>query len=99
MIDREEVIKGLECCMSEKTCHGHCPYNGECEVGGYYYSKAIEDAIALLKAQEPIAPKSVVRGAIVQWRCGACDARLGDCLMGDIDNYCRHCGRAVKWNG
>lgn len=57
----------------------------------------VYEALALLKAQEPIAPKRVVRGVIVQWRCGACDARLGDCLMGDIDNYCRHCGRAVKW--
>lgn len=54
MIDREKVIKGLECCMSEKVCHSPCPYNGECEEGGYYYSKAIEDAIALLKAQESI---------------------------------------------
>lgn len=63
------------------------------------YSEAINLAIEALKAQKPIVPKRVVRGAIVQWRCGACDARLGDCLMGDIDNYCRHCGRAVKWNG
>ena len=52
-MDVGRVIKGLECCISEKTCHSHCPYNGECEEGGYYYSKAIEDAIALLKAQQP----------------------------------------------
>lgn len=53
MTNREKVIKGLECCMSEKGCHSPCPYNGECEEGGYYYSKAIEDAIALLKEQQP----------------------------------------------
>lgn len=52
MTEREKVIKGLECCMSEKMCHSPCPYNGECEYGGYYYSKAIEDALALLKAQD-----------------------------------------------
>ena len=53
MADREKVIKGLECCISEKMCHVPCPYNGECDEKGYYYSKAIDEAIALLKAQEP----------------------------------------------
>lgn len=53
MIDREKVIKGLECCMSDKLCNSPCPYKGQCDDGGYYYSKAIEDAIELLKAQEP----------------------------------------------
>ena len=53
MIDWEKVIKGLECCMAEKICTSKCPYKGQCDDGGYYYSKAIEDAISLLKAQEP----------------------------------------------
>lgn len=53
MIDREKVIKGLECCMAEKICASKCPYKGQCDDGGYYYSKAIEDAISLLKEQEP----------------------------------------------
>lgn len=53
MIEKEKVIKGLECCMPEQICKG-CPYKetDECEDRGYYYSKAIEDAIALLKEQE-----------------------------------------------
>ena len=54
MADREKVIKGLECCMSEKICNSPCPYKGQCDNGGYYFSKAIEDAIGLLKAQEPM---------------------------------------------
>lgn len=53
MPDREKVIKGLECCMSEKMCRNKCPYKGQCDDGGYYYSRAIEDALELLKAQEP----------------------------------------------
>lgn len=53
MTDREKVIKGLECCMSEKICNSPCPYKGQCDNGGYYFSKAIEDAIDLLKSQEP----------------------------------------------
>ncbi len=54
MVNRENVLKGLECCMSEHICRG-CPYRekDECKVGGYYYSRAVEDAIALLKEQEP----------------------------------------------
>lgn len=94
MDNREKVIKALMCCMFGCD-HVSCPYNKleDCE-GTLHY-----DALTLLKAQEPIVPKRVLRGAIMQWRCGACDARLGDPLMGDIDNYCRHCGKAVKWDG
>lgn len=53
MADREKVIRGLECCMSESLCY-KCPYKSkdECENGKYYYSKSIEDAIALLREQE-----------------------------------------------
>ena len=53
MAELEKVIKGLECCMSEKICASQCPYKGQCDDGGYYYSRAIEEAISLLKAQKP----------------------------------------------
>ena len=53
MADVEKVIKGLECCMAEKMCCNKCPYKGQCDDGGYYYSRAIEEALELLKAQEP----------------------------------------------
>lgn len=53
MIDSEKVVKGLECCMSDKLCNSPCQYKGQCDDGGYYYSKAIEDAIELLEAQKP----------------------------------------------
>lgn len=53
MTDRDKVIKGLECCMAEKICDSKCPYKGQCDDGGYYYSRAIEEAIELLKEQEP----------------------------------------------
>lgn len=53
MPDRGKVITGLECCMSEKICSSKCPYKGQCDDGGYYYSKAIADALSLLKEQEP----------------------------------------------
>lgn len=75
MADREKVIKGLECCMSDKLCNSPCPYKGQCDDGGYYYSKAIEDAIELLEAQKPsVMTLDEVRAAEVVWleQVGAC---------------------------
>ena len=112
MADREKVIKGLECCMSEKGCHSPCPYNGECGDGGYYYSKAIEDAIALLKAQELV--DAIKRGQDEQEdreRPPLPPIRHEDlCLVFlcpecgcDLRYYrcerCYRCGRRVKWDG
>lgn len=52
MNDREKVIKGLECCIKcdpdDKTRCGECPYEGAC------LNRLKADALALLKAQEPI---------------------------------------------
>lgn len=41
MNDRVKMIKGLECCMAEKICDSKCPYKGQRDDGGYYYSRAI----------------------------------------------------------
>ena len=49
MIDREKVIKGLECCS--KGCSGGCTYSVE---GGDCCTALAADALKLLKAQEPI---------------------------------------------
>lgn len=96
LTDREKIIKGLECCMSETQCH-KCPYRGECDDKGYYYSKAIDDAIALLKS-EPSEP---------QRRYLRCDNKYSDLytcsICGYMDlhykqQYCGGCGRKVNWN-
>ena len=50
----------------------------------------IDNAIALLKAQEPVEP--VYEIGIT--RCGQCNHEI-DKYGGD--NYCPQCGRAVKW--
>ena len=54
-----------------------------------------KDAIALLKEQEPIKPKSKVRhgenGQIQHW-CGNCMA-----MLHGKPKYCSNCGRQVKW--
>lgn len=58
MIDHDKVIKGLECCIVQTDefpplCE-ECPYCDE-KIGSCdYYRDILSDALALLKAQEPI---------------------------------------------
>lgn len=53
-------------------------------------ARTIEDAIALLKAQEALEP---VYGLGIT-RCGQCNNEI-DKYGGD--KYCPNCGRKVKW--
>ena len=101
MPDREKVIKGLECCVTMPDIYPRCeecPYadaEGTCaNLNGLH-----RDALALLKAQEPVEP--VVD--IDTWKCGNCghtlehQQLLGDnVLLHEQYNYCPECGRAVK---
>ena len=61
MMDREKVIKGLECCIIHVSCaaDGGCPYKSQADAN--CLDTAIKDAIALLNAQEPvvIAPETM----------------------------------------
>lgn len=57
--------------------------------------------LALLKEQEPIAPKLEQESMV----CGVCghdviwQKMLGDNMWhDDYLNFCPHCGRAVKWD-
>lgn len=91
-MNREEVIKGLECCFDCDYLDGDCfvcPYkdNPSCA------DKLKADIIALLKAQEPVKP--VWMGEEMRigfYACGACGMN-----MGTNPNYCWHCGKKVKW--
>ena len=51
---REKVIKALECCVIHVNCaaDGGCPYRPHADAN--CLNTAIKDALALLKAQEPI---------------------------------------------
>ena len=54
MIDREKVIKGLECCLA--NAHNKCPYTSTDEGVDEVIpctTYLMQDALALLKAQEP----------------------------------------------
>lgn len=55
MGEYEKVIKGLECCVAQPLpkCEA-CPYEADTEEGTcFLMDKMHEDALALLKAQEP----------------------------------------------
>lgn len=50
MVDREKVIKGLECCiLRDPDDHARC---SQCSYGGNCVNRLKMDALSLLKAQE-----------------------------------------------
>ena len=102
MIDREKVIKGLEC-HAEVNCV-ECPYRDgwrTCPFG----ETLLADAIDLLKEQEPLEPTrvEVEQAGPLYYRCYCkkCGHRVGNMMnnrVADVhENFCSRCGRAVKW--
>lgn len=102
MINREKVIKGLACCLGDirtdlpNLCT-ICPYAHDYYATQTCGKKLKEDALTLLKAQEPVLD-------IDEWKCGNCghvlehQQLLGDnVLLHEQYNYCPECGRMVKW--
>lgn len=88
MIEREKVIKALECCLKESDhldsdpCNG-CPYAGkEC------IDRMKADALKLLKEQKPAEPIKLENW----WKCPSCSGNIVYNMK-----YCPGCGRKVKW--
>ena len=106
MTDRGKAIKALECNLNFAEVAGKF----DCEQCGYECRKTmflsvpidlLANALALLKAQEPVEP---VPTADDDWTCGNC----GEGVVGytELDacgfvpykfTYCPRCGREVKW--
>ena len=55
--------------------------------------KWIDDALELLKEQEPVEPIPPTDGSDL-WKCGNCNHQLFRCTH---QRYCEMCGRQVKW--
>ena len=94
---REKVILGLEWCMCKKhDCYREkgCPYENECDDVGCKYALH-RDALALLKAQEPVEPTIDIRHGKSMWRCGSCSTALQPNQM--HAKFCFNCGKAVRW--
>ena len=94
-MDREKVIKGLECCVNDLGECEICPYDegmGKFACGKNLYS----DVLALLKAQEPVEPKHEDDRPISPLRCGNCGAFI--LVTNNYKaKYCFECGREVRW--
>lgn len=91
MSDKEKVLKGLEVCTSKPpTCTG-CPYFDECKIDA---QKLKEDALSMLKEQEPVEPEVEVLNEIDRlYRCQKCHKHF----FYEKQKYCDQCGQAVKW--
>lgn len=102
---REDVIRGLECCLKDDcdNCTYYdpevdhdCDYFGKCLRGNMYH-----DVLALLKSQEPVAPKLQSGGNYVCGNCGMYTVGFMHPLTGESVQtwkYCGSCGKAVKWD-
>ena len=64
MIDREKVIKGLECCTeAKKYVCDECPYHHDPDGGmGSNCDQLEKDALEFLKGQEPERPEKIETG-------------------------------------
>lgn len=98
MADREKVIKALEVCTTGgSNCDG-CPYFDPGKTF-LYVCTMMDDALALLREQEPIEPDGD--------NCGECGYTLHRINYDGQDKELRHewfrfcpsCGKAVKWDG
>jgi len=98
MLDKQMVIKGLECCaaMSGDECR-KCPYEHECRSTDLSFGipHLAADALALLQEQEPIRPELCMsKHGFRQWIvCGNCYGK-----MRGLYDYCPWCGKKIKWN-
>ena len=101
---REEVYKGLEQADAYFRSSFDAMYGTFACEKFRSWTDAIEHAIALLKAQEPVTPvfTAEIEMDMSHWDCGACGAFiLGNAYPNATKyirpQYCSHCGRAVKW--
>jgi len=89
-MDREKVIKGLECCSVPQGHCEKCPYETEGFVAECT-SELAKDALELLKKQEAVKPIKQIEQN--EWTvCGNCRNHI-------ISKWivCPYCGRSVKW--
>lgn len=88
MTELDRVIKGLETALQNYSRYSGDEYGRE-----YDYARVevdmLEDALALLKAQEPVFPHMVDWGL---YECPKCKMRVDKTYK-----YCKCCGQAVKW--
>ena len=93
VVDREKVIKGLECCRFGCD-HVSCPYNELEDCEGALHC----DVLVLLKAQESVKPTINEYGE-AYCMCGENVGIIPSSknLPSIRSKYCSECGRRMKW--
>lgn len=99
LIDKEKVIKELE--ILRDICNAKSNMvigNGKIAWAGY--ANSADDALSLLKAQEPIEPKVTKRktgfGNVLScwFDCGNCNKPIEHLKY----RFCPYCGKGIKWD-
>lgn len=101
-MDREKVIKGLDICLKNiesQDCPSNCPYFSDCSKyeNRVVFQPLMRDALALLKEQETVEPKTGhwIRGKYDDiFMCSSCEKYS----MDDYP-YCHWCGAKMKQEG
>lgn len=93
--DKKQVIYDLERCTCHvpdacRDCSKHRHWSGNAVT---CMESLMEDALDLLKEQEPALPTWSQGKAY----CGNCGQRLPRKSVDREINYCGYCGKAVKW--
>lgn len=97
LIDRDKVIKGLE--SLRDICNAKSDMAiGKGKVAWAGYANTADDALSLLKEQEPIEPEGE--------NCGECGYTLHRINYDGPDKelrhewfrFCPYCGRKAKWD-
>lgn len=87
MPDREKVIRHFQDAIEA---------SGANNKWRFVRADIIEEAVELLKEQEPVEPKKIPHSITYPgstYICGNCKI----IILEPDDNYCSNCGRAVKW--
>lgn len=103
-MDREKVIGSLQEAAAYFRSSFDAMYGTVACEKFREWTDAIEQAHALLKAQEPVEPKIVDTSnsklyhndMFKNYYCGNCGEFLH--VVNRKDLFCSQCGRAVKWN-
>lgn len=104
MIEKDTLIKILDCCI-EDDCY-HCPnaykYSGiaACEDFAHEYVSIpysiMRETIEALKEQEPSKP--IVHENSYGWKFYYCPKCKQEFYQNRKQAYCDKCGKAVKWD-
>lgn len=88
MNDREKVINDLQDAVNDDWMWQHADY----------YAKAMENALAMLKEQEPMQVKTDMYGnAYCPWCSTDVSIEMGAQRLHLGTQFCPYCGRPVKF--